>query len=142
MIHANDSFECNFSLQSHFAKMPMTWKILSGKWFPLRDMRQRYLFESLLRLIRESLNDQPTHEFRQNVKLTDFTGAKREFDVVIESKINEFTASIIFESKDTRSPVNSNIVYNLKHQHAQVATVTKMISTIQKPRYHLTFVWM
>jgi hypothetical protein len=70
-------------------------------------MKQGYLFESLLRLIRESLNDQTTHEIRQNVKLTDLTGDKREFDVVIESKINEFTVRIIFECKDTRSPVKA-----------------------------------
>lgn len=70
-------------------------------------MRQGSLFENLLRLFRESLNDQPTLEIRQNVKLIDLAGDKREFDVVIESKVNEFTARIIFECKDTRSPVKA-----------------------------------
>lgn len=68
-------------------------------------MRQGYLFETLLRLVREALRDQPTHQIRQNVKLLDRTGGKREFDLVMESKIDEFTARIIFECKDTRSPV-------------------------------------
>jgi hypothetical protein len=73
----------------------------------LREMRKGYLFETLTRLIREALNDQTGLEIGQNVKLIDLSGDKREFDVVIESKVNEFTARIIFECKDTRSRVKA-----------------------------------
>ncbi|MFN8396478.1 MAG: restriction endonuclease [Bacteroidia bacterium] len=68
-------------------------------------MKQGRLFETLVRLMREALNEQAGVLVKQNERLRDLTGELREFDVVLETMVNEFPARVVFECKDTRSPV-------------------------------------
>jgi len=55
--------------------------------------------ESLVQLIQETLKDPTNTIIYNNVKVKNNSGVKREFDILIETKINGFLLKIAIECK-------------------------------------------
>ncbi len=62
-------------------------------------------FETFVRLLEESFKDSPDTTVRQNVRLINVDGKRREFDVVVDSTLNGHTIRIAIECKDYKGKV-------------------------------------
>jgi hypothetical protein len=67
-------------------------------------------FEKTIRLIQETLKDSSSTTIFSNHKLKTRTGRKREIDILLVTRINEFEINIAIECKDYSKPVGAKEV--------------------------------
>ena len=68
-------------------------------------MKKGELFETVIRIVQESLKTSESTTVRQNYKLIDNCDLKREFDIFIESQVSNFKVNIAIECKDYKKKV-------------------------------------
>lgn len=69
-------------------------------------MKKGELFETVMRVVQEALKSSDSTRIKQNHKLLDNTGLKREFDIFIESQITNFQVNVAIECKDYKNKVS------------------------------------
>jgi hypothetical protein len=68
-------------------------------------MKKGENLEKLVRMIQETMKDSPNTVIHSNYKIQNHSFRKREIDILIESRINDFQIKIAIECKDYDKPV-------------------------------------
>lgn len=87
------------------------------------------IFEQLVAMIQESLKDSPQTQVFHNCYIEDITPSKkkRQFDIIIKSKINGFENVIAIECKDYSSPVTLEKIEAFNSKCTTIANINKKI---------------
>lgn len=87
--------------------------------------------EKVVRLIHETLKDRPNTLIHSNYKVENTGGRKREFDVFIETSINEVQIKIAVECKAYSKPISVEKIEAFKSKCDRVPTINKKIFVSQ-----------
>jgi hypothetical protein len=85
------------------------------------------LLENTIRLVQETFKDSPNTYIYSNHKIANESGNKREFDLVIESKINDFDIRIVIECKDHKGPIAVGLIEAFNSKCARIRKINKKI---------------
>lgn len=83
--------------------------------------------EKLVRLIQESLKDSPHTIIHSNYKIPNTSGRKREIDILIESRINDFNIKIAIECKDYARAVSVDKIEGFNSMCDRIPEINKKI---------------
>jgi hypothetical protein len=83
--------------------------------------------EKVVRLIHETLKDRPNTLIYSNHKIENTGGRKREFDVFIETSINDIQIKIAVECKEYSKPISVEKIEAFKAKCDRVPTINKKI---------------
>lgn len=87
--------------------------------------------EKVVRLIQETLKDRPNTIIHSNYKIKNVSGRKREFDIFIETTINDIKIQIAIECKEYKSPVSVEKIEAFKSKCDRVPTINKKVFVSQ-----------
>ncbi len=90
-------------------------------------MKKGKSFESIARIIYESLNNLDTASIQENVLLIDKGGTKREIDILIRSTIFESIINIAIECKDHQKPVSRSMIDSFYAKCIAIPEINKLI---------------
>jgi len=88
--------------------------------------------ESLVRLIQETLKDSPNTVIYSNLKLPNKSGRKREFDILIETKVNNLILKIAIECKDYKKPVSVEKIEAFQGKCERIPDINKKVFVSSK----------
>jgi Restriction endonuclease len=83
--------------------------------------------ESLVRLIQETLKDSPNTLIYNNSRLTNESGRKREIDLLIETKVNNFNIKIAIECKDFKRPISAEKIEAFESKCKRIKGIDKKV---------------
>lgn len=83
--------------------------------------------EKVVRLIQETLKDRPATLVHSNYRIKNSSGQLREFDVFIETKVNDITIHIAIECKSYNSRIPVEKVEAFKGKCERIPTINKKI---------------
>jgi hypothetical protein len=87
--------------------------------------------EKVVRLIHETLKDKPNTLIHSNYKIENVGGRKREFDIFIETSINDIKVKIAIECKAYKNPVGVEKIEAFKSKCDRVPTINKKVFVSQ-----------
>ena len=87
--------------------------------------------EQLVKAIQETVKDSPNTKVYVRKKIKNIMGRNREFDVIVETIVNQFPIMIAFECKDYSSPVSMEKIdaFNTKCMYVPQINKKIMVST-------------
>lgn len=83
--------------------------------------------EYIIQIIQETLKDSPNTIIHKNYKIENIGGRMREFDVFIESKINNFDIKIAIECKDYKIPVSAEKIEAFETKCNRIPGINKKV---------------
>ncbi|MCU0437767.1 MAG: restriction endonuclease [Raineya sp.] len=83
--------------------------------------------EKVIRLIQETLKDKQDTRIYSNHKLENSSGTKREFDILIETTVNDIIIRIVIECKDFSKPVSVEKIEAFKAKCDRIPSINKKI---------------
>lgn len=90
-------------------------------------MKKGKLLEITLRIVQESLKDKADTEILSNYQLTNSSGRKREFDIVIKANLNGFDFYAVIECKDYKKPVSVEKIEAFNSKCLRIPQISKKI---------------
>lgn len=108
-------------------------------------MKKFKLFEHVVFLIQNSLKDSENTIVRKNVKLKDRSGGDNEFDVLVESVVNDLPIKIVFECKDKGRPTERAVIDSFAGKCLRIPQINKRVfvsrsgfqsGAIEAAKYH------
>ncbi len=96
-----------------------------------KDTKNGKPLEKVVRLIHETLKDQPHTLIYSNYKIENTGGRKREFDVFIETTINEIEIKIAVECKAYTKPISVEKIEAFKSKCDRIPTINKKVFVSQ-----------
>lgn len=90
-------------------------------------MKKGTTFEIVIQVIQESLKNSNNTRISQGIELTDNAGLRREFDVLIESIINNFALTIAIECKDYKNKVSIDKIEAFETKCNAVPQINKKV---------------
>jgi hypothetical protein len=87
--------------------------------------------EKVVRLIHETLKDKPNTLIHSNYKVENVGGRKREFDIFIETSINDIQVKIAIECKAYKNPVGVEKIEAFNSKCLRVPTINKKVFVSQ-----------
>lgn len=90
-------------------------------------MKKGKLFEIVIHVIQEALKNSSSTIVRANHELIDNAALKREFDIIIESVINNFLITIAIECKDYKSKVSVEKIEAFESKCNAIPQINKKI---------------
>lgn len=90
-------------------------------------MKKGSLFETVVHIVQKALNKEESATIYQNHYLRENTGINREFDIIIEYKIDNFNLTVAIECKDYKSKISIGKIEEFYAKCSSVAQVNKMI---------------
>ncbi len=87
--------------------------------------------EKVVRLIHETLKDRPNTLIHSNYKIKNVGGRKREFDIFIETSINDIQIKIAIECKAYKTPVGVEKIEAFKSKCDRVPAINKKVFVSQ-----------
>ncbi len=87
--------------------------------------------EKVVRLIHETLKDKPNTSIHSNLKIENVGGRKREFDIFIETSINDIKIRVAIECKAYKTPVSVEKIEAFKSKCDRVPTINKKVFVSQ-----------
>lgn len=85
------------------------------------------LLERIVRLVQETLKNSSETEILSNHKLVNSSGEKREFDIVVQSRINDLNIIIAIECKDYKRPVPAEKIEAFESKCNRIKTINKKV---------------
>lgn len=87
--------------------------------------------EKVIRLIHETLKDIPNTIIHSNYKIKNVSGRKREFDIFIETTINDIRIQIAIECKEYKSPISVEKIEAFKSKCDRIPSINKKVFVSQ-----------
>lgn len=87
--------------------------------------------ERIVKLIQETFKDSSNTIIKSNFKIENISGRKREIDIYIESKINEFVIKIAIECKEYSSPVSVEKIEAFNSKCLRIPGINKKVFVSQ-----------
>lgn len=95
-------------------------------------MKQHQIFETVNNILQSSLRDNPNTIIYQNHKLTNTSGNKREFDILIISRLNNTEIQIAIECKDYKDNIPVEKIEAFKTKCDRIPSINKKIFIAKK----------
>jgi len=90
-------------------------------------MRKGKGAEILLKIIQETFKDSVTTQIHHDYKIANVDGSKRQIDILIEGRINDFEVVIAIECKDHKRPVPAEKIEAFKGKCDRLPRINKKI---------------
>lgn len=87
--------------------------------------------ERIVKLIQETLKDSSNTIIKSNFKIENISGRKREIDIYIESKINEFVIKIAIECKEYKTAVSVEKIEAFESKCQRIPGINKKVFVSQ-----------
>ncbi|MFC2175339.1 restriction endonuclease [Bacteroidota bacterium] len=90
-------------------------------------MKKGELFEAVVDIVHQALRDNPNTTIHRRHKLENTSGAKREIDVLIKSKLNGMDINIAIECKNHNRKTSVNHIESFKAKCDRIPAINKRI---------------
>jgi hypothetical protein len=90
-------------------------------------MKPGKLLEITLRIVQESLKDNPDTEIFTNYKIRNRSGRLREFDLAIKAQVNKFNILTVIECKDYKHPVSVEKIEAFHSKCERIPEINKLV---------------
>ncbi len=85
------------------------------------------LLENTIRLVQETLKNSPNTKIFSNYKIENESGNLREFDIIIESIVNDFQIRIAIECKDHINPIPVGLIESFESKCSRIKSINKKV---------------